>query len=45
MTTIVSIWMRWPHVVVRIPAAIEGTVEERFNRLGLKQRIGLHAGS
>ncbi len=38
-------WLRWPHVVVRIPAAIHGTVEEHFANLGLKRRIGLHAGS
>lgn len=38
-------WMRWPHVVVRIPAAIHGTVEENFANLGLKRRIGLHAAS
>lgn len=36
-------WMRWPHVVVRIPAAIHGTVDERLSDLGLKRRIGLHA--
>ncbi|MEM6890964.1 MAG: LysR substrate-binding domain-containing protein [Pseudomonadota bacterium] len=38
-------WMRWPHVVVSIPAAIHGTVEEHFANLGLKRRIGLHAAS
>ncbi|WP_171210372.1 MULTISPECIES: LysR family transcriptional regulator [unclassified Ruegeria] len=38
-------WMRWPHVVVRIPAAIHDTVEARFTDLGLKRRIGLHAAS
>lgn len=37
--------MRWPHVVVRIPAAINGTVDERFANLGLKRRIGLHAAA
>jgi len=38
-------WMRWPHVVVRIPSASLGTVGEHFANLGLKRRIGLHAGS
>ncbi|MEP0521942.1 MAG: LysR family transcriptional regulator [Hyphomicrobiales bacterium] len=38
-------WMRWPHIVVRIPAAIHGTVDERLANLGLKRRIGLHAAA
>lgn len=38
-------WMRWPHVVVRIPAAVHGTVDEHFTNLGLERRIGLHAAS
>ncbi|NRB55762.1 MAG: LysR family transcriptional regulator [Salinicola sp.] len=38
-------WMRWPHVVVRAPGATHGTVEERFESLGLKRRVGLHAAS
>lgn len=38
-------WVRWPHLVVRIPAAVHGTVEERFRSLGLQRRIGLHAAS
>lgn len=38
-------WMHWPHVVVRIPAAIHGTVGEHFANLGLQRRIGLHASS
>lgn len=37
--------MKWPHVVVRIPAAIHGTVDEHFANLGLKRRIGFHAAS
>lgn len=38
-------WQQWPHVVVRIPSAIHGTVSEHFANLGLNRRIGLHAGS
>ncbi len=38
-------WMRWPHAVVSIPAAIHGTVEEHLTHLGLKRRIGFHAAS
>lgn len=38
-------WMRWPHVVVRVPAATHGTVEESFIKLGLLRSIGLHAAS
>ncbi len=38
-------WLCYPHVVVRIPAAIHGTVEEHLASLGLKRRIGLHAAS
>ena len=38
-------WQHWPHVVVRIPSAIHGTVSEHFSNLGLNRRIGLHAGS
>ncbi|MEM7445732.1 MAG: LysR family transcriptional regulator [Pseudomonadota bacterium] len=41
----VESWMRWPHVVVRIPAAIHGTVEEYLANLGLERRIGLHSAS
>lgn len=38
-------WLRWPHVVVRIPSAIHGTVGEHLANLGLERRIGLHADS
>lgn len=41
----VQSWMRWPHLVVRIPSAIHGTVEEHFGNLGFDRRIGLHAAS
>ena len=38
-------WMKWPHLVVCIPAASPGTVAEHFDKLGLERRIGLHAAS
>lgn len=38
-------WLRWPHVVVRVPAATHGTVGERLASLGLERRIGLHASN
>lgn len=41
----VESWMKWPHLVVRIPSATHGTVGEHFINLGLKRRIGLHAAS
>lgn len=38
-------WLNWPHVVVRIPGATHGTVQEHFDGLGLTRRIGLHLAS
>lgn len=41
----VESWMKWPHLVVRVPSATHGTVSEHFINLGLERRIGLHAAS
>ena len=35
-------WTNWPHVVVRIPSALKGTVQERFEDYGLDRKVGLH---
>lgn len=34
-------WLKWPHAVDRVPAAIHGTVEERLQERGPKRRIEL----
>lgn len=34
-------WLRWPHIVVGIPAATRGTVMERLAEQGLSRQIGL----
>lgn len=41
----VESWMKWPHLVIRVPSATHGTVSECFVNLGLERRIGLHAAS